>query len=70
VALERTSVDPAGIVEAFTAYMKNEEKRVTLFKRNLPEKLKSPQFSADITPFLASGYAWEKTVPRRKCSRN
>jgi predicted nucleotidyltransferase component of viral defense system len=61
-ALETTGVDPARIVEAFTAYMKNEGKHVTraFFERNLAEKLDSPQFTADITPFLASGYTWDK----------
>jgi predicted nucleotidyltransferase component of viral defense system len=61
-ALEVTTVDPARIVEAFTAYMKNEGKHVTraLFERNLAEKQKSLQFSADIKPLLASGYAWNR----------
>ena len=61
-ALETTAVDPARIVEAFTIYMKHEGRRVTraLFERNLKEKLESPQFSADLTPLLASGYTWEK----------
>jgi hypothetical protein len=54
-----STVDPARIVEAFTAYMKNEGKHVTraLFERNLSE---TTQFSADITPLLASGYTWDK----------
>ena len=61
-ALEATTVDPARIVEAFTAYLKNEGKHVTraLFERNLEEKRKSAQFSADITPLLASGYTWDR----------
>jgi predicted nucleotidyltransferase component of viral defense system len=61
-ALERTTVDPARIVEAFSAYMKNEGKQVTraLLERNLAEKRKSPQFSADIAPLLASGYGWDR----------
>lgn len=63
-ALERTTVDPARIVEAFTAYMKEEGKRVTraLFERNLAEKQRSAQFSADIAPLLASGYPWDKDL--------
>jgi len=42
--------------------MNNEGKHVTraLFERNLSEKRKSTQFSADITPLLASGYTWDK----------
>jgi predicted nucleotidyltransferase component of viral defense system len=63
-ALEGTTVDPARIVEAFTAYMKEEGKRVTraLFERNLAEKQRSAQFSADIAPLLASGYTWDKNL--------
>jgi hypothetical protein len=42
--------------------MQNEGKHVTraLFERNLAEKQKSAQFSADIAPLLASGYAWDR----------
>jgi hypothetical protein len=63
-ALEATTVDPARIVEAFTAYMKHEGKHVmrALFERNLAEKLDSPEFSADLTPLLASGYTWDKDL--------
>jgi predicted nucleotidyltransferase component of viral defense system len=61
-ALDTTAVDPVRIVEAFAAYMKEEGKRVTRaqFERNLAEKLTSAQFSADITPLLASNYKWTK----------
>ncbi len=63
-ALETTIVDPARIVEAFTAYMKEEGKRVTraLFERNLAEKQRSVEFSADLAPLLASGYTWDKEL--------
>ncbi len=63
-ALETTSVDPGRIVEAFTAYMKEEGKRVTraLFERNLEQKQRSVQFSADLAPLLASGYTWDKDL--------
>jgi hypothetical protein len=42
--------------------MQNEGKHVTraLFESNLAEKRKSAQFSADIAPLLASGYAWNR----------
>lgn len=58
----RDLFDLARIVEAFTIYMKHEGRHVTraLFERNLKAKLESPQFSADLTPLLASGYTWEK----------
>ncbi len=63
-ALETTTVDPARIVEAFTAYMKEGGKRVTraLFERNLAEKQRSVEFSADLAPLLASGYTWDKEL--------
>ena len=63
-ALETTTADPARIVEAFTAYMKEEGKRVTraLFERNVAEKQRSVQFSADLAPLLASGYIWDKDL--------
>ena len=63
-ALETTTVDPARIVEAFTAYMKEEGKRVTraVFERNLAEKQRSVQFSADLAPLLTSGYTWDKDL--------
>lgn len=35
--------------------------RVTraLFEQNIAAKLRDPQFSADISPLLASGYRWD-----------
>ncbi len=61
VALENPAVDPARIISAFSEYVEREGNRITraLFEKNLTAKLASPQFTADITPLLASGYAWQ-----------
>ncbi len=61
VALRNPAVDPIRIVAAFSAYMEQEGGRVTraMFEKNLAAKLRMPQFAADITPLLASGYAWQ-----------
>ena len=50
--------------------MKHEEKHVTraLFERSLAEKLDSREFSADITPLLASGYTWDRDRTAEKVS--
>jgi predicted nucleotidyltransferase component of viral defense system len=62
-ALEHTDVDPGRIVEAFLAYMEHGGHRVTraLYEQNLQNKLTDPQFSGDISPLLANGYAWDMT---------
>ena len=61
IGLDSTAADPGRIVEAFTAYMEREGGRVTraLFERNLSDKLRDPQFGADIGPLLAHGYRWD-----------
>jgi predicted nucleotidyltransferase component of viral defense system len=60
-ALRNATVDPERIVAAFTKYMDRDGYRVTraLFEQNIAAKLRDPQFSADISPLLASGYRWD-----------
>ncbi|MDE3017314.1 MAG: nucleotidyl transferase AbiEii/AbiGii toxin family protein [Pseudomonadota bacterium] len=60
VALKNPAVDPARIVSSFLKYMEHEDNRITraMFEKNLAAKLQTPPFTADITPLLASGYAW------------
>lgn len=60
VALKNPSVDPARVVQAFNGYMEQEGGRVTraMFEKNLDAKLAMKEFTADITPLLSSGYAW------------
>ncbi|MFQ5716875.1 MAG: nucleotidyl transferase AbiEii/AbiGii toxin family protein [Nitrospinales bacterium] len=61
MALERPEVDPSRILESFAAYMDHEGHRVTRarFEQNMDGKLRDPQFSADIGPLLADGFAWD-----------
>ena len=61
IALEKPAVDPARIVSAFSEYVEREGNRITraLFEKNLAAKLLTSQFTADITPLLASGYTWQ-----------
>jgi predicted nucleotidyltransferase component of viral defense system len=66
-ALEKPEVTPERIVAAFLEYMKHEGHKITraLFEKNLTEKLGDPDFTADISPLLADGFAWdiEKAAP-------
>ena len=54
-------VDPDRIVTAFQKYMEHEDHKVTraIFEENFLEKLDDPEFMADISPLLASGYEWD-----------
>jgi len=60
-ALEIGAVKPERIVETFSAYMEHEGGRVTRaqFEENLSNKLQDPQFTGDISPLLADGFAWD-----------
>lgn len=59
-ALRHDVVDPARIVAAFAAYMKHGGHTVTRaqFERNIALKMADTQFTADISPLLSDGYAW------------
>ncbi len=59
-ALESPDVKPERIVETFSAYMEHEGGRVTRaqFEQNLSAKVQDPQFTGDIGPLLAAGFAW------------
>ena len=60
-ALGRPGVSPERIVAAFSKYMEHGKHKVTraLFEKNMAEKLLDPEFTADIGPLLADGYAWD-----------
>ena len=64
VALEKPAVDPARIVTAFSEYMDRGGHHITraLFEQNFQEKLRDPQFNADISPLLASAYKWDSAA--------
>lgn len=61
VALAHDGVDPDRIVETFAAYMDYGGHTITraLFEQNMHQKLIDPQFTADISPLLATGYSWD-----------
>jgi predicted nucleotidyltransferase component of viral defense system len=59
-ALAKPDTNPDRIIHAFTVYMEKGGHHVTraLFERNLHDKLRDPQFTADISPLLAQSYTW------------
>ena len=61
VGLKKSSVDADRIVAAFSAYMNQQGHHVTRaqFEQNIAAKLRAPQFIADLTPLLATGFSWE-----------
>lgn len=60
-ALLETEVDHGCIVKAFSEYMIREGQHISRaqFEQNLQGKLSDPQFAADMTPLLATGYHWD-----------
>ncbi|MDA9409812.1 hypothetical protein XH80_24605 [Bradyrhizobium sp. CCBAU 45384] len=61
IALKQDGVDPDRIVETFAAYMDHGGHNITraLFEQNMHQKMTDAQFTADISPLLASGYSWD-----------
>lgn len=61
IALETARVDADRIVNAFGEYMTHGGHRVTRaqFEENIYAKLRDPQFTADISPLLASDFSWD-----------
>jgi len=61
LALQREEVKPERIVAAFEKYMAHEKHPVTraMFEKNLAEKLDDARFMTDLSPLLATGFAWE-----------
>jgi len=60
-ALAKPGTDPTRIIRAFAEYMDKGGHHVTraLFEKNLDEKMRDPQFTADIGPLLAPSYSWD-----------
>jgi predicted nucleotidyltransferase component of viral defense system len=60
-ALAIPEVAPERIVAAFLEYMEREGHKITraLFEKNIAEKLRDPDFTADIGPLLAVGFNWD-----------
>ena len=61
IAMKSGKTDPDRIVAAFQKYMEHEDHKVTrvMFEENFHKKLDDPEFMADISPLLASGYEWD-----------
>lgn len=61
LALQRDDVSPERVVEVFAKYMEADGATVTraMFEQNLAAKRKDPSFTADMTPLLAHGSAWD-----------
>ncbi len=61
VALQECELDVGRVVEAFSKYMAHGNHKVTrdVFKQNITAKLQDPNFNADISPLLATGYNWD-----------
>lgn len=64
LALQQSDVSPECVVELFAKYMDAEGAKVTraMFEQNLAAKKKGPIFTADMTPLLAHGKAWNLDV--------
>jgi predicted nucleotidyltransferase component of viral defense system len=60
-ALKQDGVDPDRIVKTFATYMDHGGHNITraLFEQNMHQKMTDAQFTADISPLLASGYSWD-----------
>jgi predicted nucleotidyltransferase component of viral defense system len=60
-ALQQDGVDPERVVTAFMTYMDHGGHAITraLFEENMQQKLRDPQFAADIGPLLANGHEWD-----------
>ncbi len=61
LALQRKVVSPERVIEVFAKYMEADSAKVTraMFEQNLAAKKKDPIFTADMTPLLAHGQAWD-----------
>lgn len=61
IAMKSGKADPDRIVAAFQKYMEHEDHKITraIFEENFLKKLDDPEFMADISPLLASGYEWD-----------
>jgi predicted nucleotidyltransferase component of viral defense system len=60
-ALQQDGADPSRIVTTFSKYMEHGGHNITraMFEQNMHLKLSDPQFTADISPLLATGHSWE-----------
>jgi hypothetical protein len=61
VSLTAGKADPERIVAAFLRYMDHGGHEISraLFEKNLAEKMRDPEFLADISPLVSDGYEWD-----------
>jgi predicted nucleotidyltransferase component of viral defense system len=61
VALSGGKADAERIVTVFSQYMDHGGHKITraLFEQNLAEKMRDPEFLADISPLLSADYKWD-----------
>ncbi len=61
LALQRNDVSPERVVAVFAKYVEADGAKVTraMFEQNLAAKKKDPIFTADMSPLLAHGRAWD-----------
>ena len=61
VALSGSKANPERIVAAFLRYMEHGGHTISraLFEKNLAEKMRDPEFLADISPLLSDRYEWD-----------
>ena len=72
VALQERVLDVNRVIGAFLRYMAYGGHSVSrdAFEKNIAEKLRHPQFNADIGPLLATGYTWNyKEAAENVCSQ-
>ena len=68
IALDNKDADPEKIVAAFYTYTEHGKHKVTRtqFQENIAAKLNDKNFTSDIGPLLASGYAWDHIAMSKK----
>ena len=61
VALSGSKANPERIVAVFLRYMEHGGHTISraLFEKNLAEKMRDPEFLADISPLLSDRYEWD-----------
>ena len=61
IALDNRAANPEEVVASFYTYMEHGGHKVTRtqFQENIAAKLNDKNFTSDIGPLLASGYAWD-----------
>ena len=61
IALKHPTVQASRVIEAFSRYMEHGGHRVSRseFEKNMAQKMRDPEFLADISPLLSNAYEWD-----------